>query len=143
MAAPTNGVGIVAGVVAVVLSLLSALNRVLDGRTAEALPQLGLAAVMSALVVYLIRRRRAGPVRPADGNRLKVEAVLLFGFFVLLSAALIVFAGVEAIGNHAYGWLLLIPLGLWGLRVHIVGMGRVLRADPDEMMRRVSGDGVR
>ena len=65
-------------------------------------------------------------------SRLKLGAVMIIAFFMLLWASLIAFALGEAIGNHQYGWLLLIPVALWGLRVQIVGIGKVWRASPDD-----------
>jgi hypothetical protein len=58
----------------------------------------------------------------------------MVGFFMTLGLGMIVFALAESIVNHAYGWLVLIPFALWGLRRQVVGMGKVLRADPNEVM---------
>ena len=143
MRARTNGMGIAAGVLAVVISLLNVGNRVATGRLTEALPQLGLLVAMSAVLAYLIHRRRVpGQIDLDHLSRLKVGAVMSMVFGMLLWAAVIAFALGEAVRNHQYGWLLLIPVALWGLRVQIVGIGKVLRADSDELMRPRSGDDI-
>lgn len=129
----TNSMGIVAGVVAMVLSLLNVLNRVLTGRASEALPQLGLFVAMSAVLAYLIHRRRVPRQIDVDHlNRLKVGGVMIMVFAMLLWAGVIAFALGEAGRNHQYGWLLLIPAALWGLRVQILGIGKIMRASPDD-----------
>lgn len=135
--------GIAASVVAIVMSLLSAVNRVVTGRVTEALPQLGLFVVMSLLLAHLIHRRRVPRQIDIDHlNRLRVGAVMIMVFAVLLWAAVIAFALGEAVRNHQYGWLLLIPIALWGLRVQILGIGKVMRASPDDPRWPRSGEDV-
>lgn len=141
--ARTNSIGIAAGVVAVVMSLLSGVSRVVTGRVTEALPQLGLFVAMSAVLAYLIHRRRVPRQIDLDHlNRLKVGAVMIVVFAMLLWAAVIAFALGEAVRNHQYGWLLLIPVALWGLRVQILGIGKIMRASPDDPRWPRSGDGI-
>ena len=65
-------------------------------------------------------------------RRLKAGALLIVGLFALLWVGVIVFAVGEAIANQAYGWLVLVPLAVWGLRVQIIGFGRLVRASPDD-----------
>ena len=74
-------------------------------------------------------------------SRLRFGALLIVGFATLLWIGVIAFAVGEAIGNHSYGWLVLVPLAVWGLRALIIGGSKVLRASPDDPRWPRPGDG--
>lgn len=128
-------VSIVCGVIVMVISFLHLAVDLSAGRMSWG--QLALFVLGAASVVFGVARRSRPEPRVDESNwvRLKVGAVLLLVFFALLSLFLIAFGLAEAIGQHHYGWLLLLPLGLWGLRRQLPAIGKVWRADPADLPR--------
>ncbi|RNM16377.1 hypothetical protein [Nocardioides pocheonensis] len=128
--------GIVCGVIVMVISFLHLAEDLSAGRMSWG--QLALFVLAAASVVFLVVRRSRPEPRVDESNwvRLKVGAVLLQVFGCLLDLVLIAFGLAEALGPHHYGWLLLLPVGLWGLRRQLPGIGRVWRADLADLPRR-------
>ena len=52
-------------------------------------------------------------------SRLRYGALAIFGFAILLWIGVNAFAAGEAIGKRPFGWLVLVPVALWGLRIQI------------------------
>ena len=74
-------------------------------------------------------------------SRLRYGALAIFGFAILLWIGVNAFAAGEAIGKRPFGWLVLVPVALWGLRIQMAGARTVLRASPDDpRWRRSSSD---
>jgi hypothetical protein len=120
---------IVAGVIAMVINFLSLAEDLPAGRMSWT--QLTFFVIAAAGVVFGVRRfsRPAPTVNEANWSRVKLGALLILAFATLLNLFLIAFGVAEAIGPHHYGWLLLVPLGLWGLTKQLPGVGKVWRAD--------------
>ena len=94
--------------------------------------------VVAAVVLLSLLRRRALPGAPeGDGSTvpdnwfwLRLSAVSIVVMGAVMWLCVIAFALAEALGQHSYGWLLLLPFGLWGLRRQVPAIGKLWRADP-------------
>jgi len=141
-------VGIVLAALALVMSFLNLADDLLADRMSWT--QL-LIFVVAAVVLLSLLRRRALPGAPeGDASTvpdnwfwLRLSAVSIVVMGAVMWLCVIAFALAGALGQHSYGWLLLLPFGLWGLRRQVPAIGKLWRADPSALYRRQQGEGGR
>jgi hypothetical protein len=129
-------VGIVAAVIVMVISFLGLANQLSLGRMAWTPLAVFVLAAMG--LIRFLRRLSLPPPTVGVSNwfRLRLGAVLFLVFGALLDLFLIAFGVAEAVGPHHYAWLLVVPIGVWGLTKMLPAIGKVWRADPTELDRR-------